>query len=54
MARTLDDGFRTADLAPPAGTDARTASTGTEAMTQAIVDRIDITQAARATVAAEA
>jgi 3-isopropylmalate dehydrogenase len=54
VARTLDDGFRTADLAPPAGTGARTASTGTEAMTQAIVDRIDITQAARATVAAEA
>ena len=54
VARTLDDGFRTADLAPPAATDARTASTGTQAMTQAIVDRIDITQAARATVAAEA
>jgi 3-isopropylmalate dehydrogenase len=54
VARTLDDGFRTADLAPPAVIDAGTTSTGTQAMTQAIVDRIEITQAARATVAAEA
>ena len=54
VARTLDDGFRTADLASPASTDARAVSTGTQAMTRAIVDRIDITQAARATVAAEA
>jgi 3-isopropylmalate dehydrogenase len=54
VARTLEDGFRTADLAPPGGTSTGTTSTGTQAMTQAIVDRIDITQAARATVAAEA
>jgi 3-isopropylmalate dehydrogenase len=54
VARTLDDGFRTADLAPPGGTSTGTTSTGTQAMTQAIVERIDITQAARATVAAEA
>jgi 3-isopropylmalate dehydrogenase len=54
VARTLDAGFRTADLAPPGGTSTGTTSTGTQAMTQAIVERIDITQAARATVAAEA
>jgi 3-isopropylmalate dehydrogenase len=54
VARTLDDGFRTADLAPPGATSTGTPSTGTKAMTEAIVERIDITQAARATVAAEA
>jgi len=54
VARTLDDGFRTADLAPPGGTSTGTTPIGTQAMTQAIVDRIDITRAARATVAAEA
>jgi 3-isopropylmalate dehydrogenase len=54
VARTLDDGFRTADLAPPGGTSTGTTPISTQAMTQAIVDRIDITRAARATVAAEA
>ena len=54
VAAALDDGFRTADLAPPAGTATGTTQVGTVAMTQAIVDRIAITQAARATVAAEA
>jgi len=54
VASALDDGFRTADLTPPAGTATGTTQVGTVAMTQAIVDRIAITQAARATVAAEA
>ena len=54
VARTLDDGFRTADLEPPSGSGPGTTPTGTLAMTKAIVDRIEITQAARATVAAEA
>ena len=54
VAVALDDGFRTADLTPPAGTATGTTQVGTVAMTQAIVDRIAITQAARATVAAEA
>jgi 3-isopropylmalate dehydrogenase len=54
VARALDDGFRTADLVPPAGTAAGTRTVGTRAMTEAIVDRIDIPQAARAAVAAEA
>ena len=54
VARALDDGLRTADLTPPAGAAPGTTRVGTLAMTQAIVDRIEITQAARATVAAEA
>jgi 3-isopropylmalate dehydrogenase len=54
VARALDDGLRTADLTPPAGAAAGTTQVGTQAMTQAIIDRIEITQAARATVAAEA
>jgi 3-isopropylmalate dehydrogenase len=54
VASALDDGFRTADLAPPAGTATGTTQVGTLSMTQAIVDRIAITRAARATVAAEA
>jgi 3-isopropylmalate dehydrogenase len=54
VARALDDGLRTADLTPPAGAAAGTTQVGTLAMTQAIVDRIEIMQAARATVAAEA
>ena len=54
VASALDDGFRTADLTPPAGTATGTTQVGTVAMTQTIVDRIAITQAARATVAAEA
>jgi 3-isopropylmalate dehydrogenase len=54
VAAALYDGFRTADLAPPAGNATGTTQVGTVAMTQAIVDRIAITQAARATVAAEA
>jgi len=54
VAAALDDGFRTADLAPPAGSATGTRQVGTVAMTQAIVDRIAITRAARATVAAEA
>jgi 3-isopropylmalate dehydrogenase len=53
VAAALADGFRTADLAP-AGIAAGTRQVGTVAMTQAIVDRIAITRAARATVAAEA
>jgi len=53
VAAALDDGFRTADLAPPAGSATGTRQVGTVAMTQAIVDRIAI-KAARATVAAEA
>jgi 3-isopropylmalate dehydrogenase len=54
VAVALDDGFRTADLTPPAGNATGTTQVGTLAMTQAIVDRMAITQAARATVAAEA
>jgi 3-isopropylmalate dehydrogenase len=54
VAVALEDGFRTADLTPPAGNATGTTQVGTLAMTQAIVDRIAITQAARATVAAEA
>jgi hypothetical protein len=54
VAHALDDGLRTADLLPPSGSGAGTTPTGTLAMTQAIVDRIEITQAARTTVAAEA
>jgi 3-isopropylmalate dehydrogenase len=54
VALALDDGFRTADLTLRAGTAGGTTQVGTLAMTQAIVDRIEITQAARATVAAEA
>jgi 3-isopropylmalate dehydrogenase len=55
VAGALDDGFRTADLVPPVGgTSTGTTEVGTLAMTQAIVDRIEITRAARATVAAEA
>ncbi len=54
VARALDDGLRTADLLPPSVSGAGTTPNGTLAMTQAIVDRIEITQAGRATVAAEA
>jgi 3-isopropylmalate dehydrogenase len=55
VAGALDDGLRTADLVPPsAGTATGTTQVGTAAMTKAIVDRIAITRAARATVAAEA
>jgi 3-isopropylmalate dehydrogenase len=54
VGRALDDGLRTADLTPPAGAVPGTTQVGTLAMTQAIVDRSEITQAARATVAAEA
>jgi hypothetical protein len=39
---------------PPGGSDAGVTRVGTRAMTQAIVERIGITRAARATVAAEA
>ena len=53
VARALDDGLRTADLTAPAGAAPGTTRVGTLAMTQAIVERIEITQAARATVAAE-
>ena len=48
----LDDGFRTADLLPPSGDDARLRRTGTTGMTEAIVARIGIPEAARATAAA--
>ena len=54
VARTLDDGFRTADLAA-SDTDAGS-KVGTREMTEAIVERIGIaiTRAARETVAAQA
>jgi 3-isopropylmalate dehydrogenase len=54
VAAALDDGLRTADLTSPAGNATGTTQVGTLGMTQAIVDRIAITQAARATIAAEA
>jgi 3-isopropylmalate dehydrogenase len=52
VSRALDDGFRTADLVPPAGDDGGLRRVGTTAMTEAIVARIAIPEAARATAAA--
>jgi 3-isopropylmalate dehydrogenase len=40
VSRTLDDGFRTADLVPPSGDEARLTRVGTTGMTEAIVARI--------------
>ncbi len=52
VSRTLDDGFRTADLLPPDGDVTGLQRVGTTAMTAAIVERIGIPEAARATSAA--
>jgi 3-isopropylmalate dehydrogenase len=52
VSRTLDDGFRTADLVPPHADEAAFHRVGTTAMTAAIVERIAIPEAARATAAA--
>jgi 3-isopropylmalate dehydrogenase len=55
VSGALDDGFRTADLVPPSGdTGAATGlrRVGTTGMTAAIVERIAIPEAARATAAA--
>jgi 3-isopropylmalate dehydrogenase len=53
VSGALDDGFRTADLVPPSGGgDAGLRPVGTTGMTAAIVERIAIREAARATAAA--
>ena len=52
VSRALDDGYRTADLLPPGGDEAGLQRVGTAGMTQAIVARIAIPEAARATAAA--
>jgi 3-isopropylmalate dehydrogenase len=52
VSQTLDDGFRTADLVPPSGDDAGLRRVGTTGMTEAIVARIAIPEAARVTAAA--
>jgi 3-isopropylmalate dehydrogenase len=53
VSGALDDGFRTADLVPPhGGADAGLRRVGTTGMTAAIVERIAIREAARATAAA--
>jgi 3-isopropylmalate dehydrogenase len=52
VSRALDDGYRTADLLPPGGDEAGLQRVGTAGMTQAIVARIAIAEAARATAAA--
>jgi 3-isopropylmalate dehydrogenase len=49
----LEAGFRTGDLLPPGGAGSGLASVGTRGMTAAIVGRIAITEAARATAAAK-
>ena len=55
VAGALDAGFRTDDLVtPPAARDGAIRRVGTRAMTEAILGRIAITEAARATAAAEA
>jgi 3-isopropylmalate dehydrogenase len=51
VGRALDDGIRTPDLA---GAGQGTSPVGTKAMTEAIIGRIAITGAARATAAAQA
>ena len=48
----LDEGHRTADLLPPDGDDAGLRRVGTTGMTAAIIERIAIPEAARATAAA--
>ena len=52
VGRALDDGIRTADLVSAGGDGG--SPVGTQAMTEAIVGRIAITGAARATAAAQA
>ena len=52
VSAALDDGFRTADLVAPSGDDSGIRRVGTAAMTGAIIERIVIPEAARATVAA--
>ena len=52
VSRTLDDGLRTADLVPPSGDATGHRRVGTTGMTEAIVARIAIPEAARATAAA--
>jgi 3-isopropylmalate dehydrogenase len=46
VSRALDDGFRTADLAPAGGAGGGLSRVGTESMTDAIVDRIAMRRAA--------
>jgi 3-isopropylmalate dehydrogenase len=52
VSATLDDGHRTADLLPPSGDETGLHRVGTTGMTDAIVERIAIPEAARATAAA--
>ncbi len=47
VSRTLDDGFRTADLVPPNGDETGLRRVGTTGMTEAILARIAIPEAAR-------
>ncbi len=52
VSATLDDGHRTADLLPPSGDETGLRRVGTTGITDAIVERIAIPEAARATAAA--
>jgi 3-isopropylmalate dehydrogenase len=52
VSRALDDGFRTADLVPPREVPTDVRRVGTTGMTDAIVARIAIREAARATASA--
>jgi 3-isopropylmalate dehydrogenase len=52
VSDALDDGLRTADLLPPSGDETGLRRVGTAGMTEAIVERIGIREAARATAAA--
>jgi 3-isopropylmalate dehydrogenase len=52
VSGALDDGYRTADLVPPGADEAAIHRVGTRAMTEAIVERIAIPEAARETAAA--
>jgi 3-isopropylmalate dehydrogenase len=52
VSTALDEGFRTADLVPAGGDTGELQRVGTTGMTAAIVDRIAIPEAARATAAA--
>jgi 3-isopropylmalate dehydrogenase len=52
VCATLDDGHRTADLLPPSGDETGLRRVGTTGMTDAIVERIALPEAARATAAA--
>jgi 3-isopropylmalate dehydrogenase len=52
VSTALDDGFRTADLVPPGADESGLRRVGTTGMTAAIVERIAIPEAARATAAA--